>query len=185
MFDLWLFRWGNNYNFWGVTIPWTGIGKRFWMGKPDQVPQDFKQTLSYQRIWFAFTITVWVGLAMLFFSAWWVIEDFLFDLITNYFFYPLAVGGVGCNVDELEKSDKAKTEVLHFVSSILTSCILVSTMFSRLSVDRPWCNPLKEEALLWRSFKHLRSGCFDQRCNVNLIMRRVTRPKFYTLSLWY
>ena len=24
-----------------LTIPWTGIGKGFWRGKWDQVPQDF------------------------------------------------------------------------------------------------------------------------------------------------
>ena len=42
------------------------------------------------------------------------------------------------------------------------------TIFGRLSVDRPWCDPLKEEALLWRSSKHLGSRTFDQRWNVNL-----------------
>jgi len=133
------------------------------------------------------TTTIWVWLAMLFPSAWWVVENFLLDLNTNYFLYPLAVGGVGCNVDVFEKSDKAKTEVLHFVSSILTSYMVLLRMFDRLSVDRPWCNSLKEEALLWRSSKHLGSENLDQRCNVNLIMRRVTRlkSKFHHLTLWY
>jgi len=124
---------------------------------------------------------------MLFPLAWLVVENFSLDLNANYFLYSLAIGGVGCNVDELEKSDKAKTEVLHFVSSILTSCILVSTMFGRLGIDWPWHDPLKKEALLWRSSKHLESGSFDQRCNVNLIIRRVTRLKstFCTWSLQY
>jgi len=49
----------------------------------------------------------------------------------------------------------------------------MSTMFSQFGIDRPWCDSLKEEALLWRSSKHLRFRNFDQRCNVNLIRRRV------------
>jgi len=129
--------------------------------------------------------TIWVGLAMLFLSTWWVVEDFLLGLNANYFFYPLAVGGIGCNVDALEKSDKAEIKVSHFVSSMLTSCIMMLTMFDRLDVDRLWRDPLKEEALLWRSSKHLGSENFDQQCSVNLIMRRVKRLKseFRTLSL--
>ena len=42
--------------------------------------------------------TVWVGLAMLFPSAWWVVEDFSLGLKANGFLYPLAVGGVRCSV---------------------------------------------------------------------------------------
>jgi len=33
----------------------------------------------------------------------------------------------------------------------------MSAMFGRLGVDRLRCDPLKEEALLWRSSKHLGS----------------------------
>jgi len=51
-------------------------------------------------------------------------EDFSLDLNANYFLYSLTIGGVGCNVDVLEKSDKVKIKVLHFVSMILTSCIV-------------------------------------------------------------
>ena len=41
--------------FYSPTILWTGIGKRFWRGRRNQVPQNFQQTLNYQRIWYAFT----------------------------------------------------------------------------------------------------------------------------------
>ena len=49
----------------------------------------------------------------------------------------------------------------------------MSTMFDWFGVDWPWCDPLKEEALLWRSSKHFGSWSFDQRCSVNLIIRRI------------
>jgi len=61
----------------------------------------------------------------------------------------------GVTLTWLWEKCKAKIEVFNFVSSILTSCIVMSTIFGRLGVDRPWCDPLKEEILLWRSFKHL------------------------------
>ena len=52
--------------FCGLIIPWTEIGKEFWRGKRDQVPQDFEQTLSYQRIWYVFTnyCLSWVSYAI-------------------------------------------------------------------------------------------------------------------------
>jgi len=59
------------------------------------------------------------------------------DLNANYFLYPLVVRGVRCNVDVLEKSDKVKTEVSNFVSSILISCMVMLIMFGWLGVDRP------------------------------------------------
>jgi len=44
---------------------------------------------------------------------------------------------------------------------MLTSCIMMSTMYGRFDVDRPYCDLLKEEALLWCSSKHLGSRSFD------------------------
>ena len=75
--------------------------------------------------------------------------------------------------DKLEKSNKAKIEVSHFVSSILTSCMVMLIMFGQLGIDQPWCDSQKEEALLWCSSKHFESESFDQRCSVNLFVRRV------------
>ena len=42
-------------------------------------------------------------------------------------------------------------------SSMFTSCITMSPMFGRFSVDRPWCDLLNEKAFLWCSPKHLGS----------------------------
>ena len=39
-------------------------------------------------------------------------------------------------IDKLEKSDKTKTEVSNFISSILTSCIVMSIMFGQLGVGQ-------------------------------------------------
>ena len=109
----------------------------------------FSKSSVINRFGMPLLTNVWVGLAMLFPSAWWVVKNFLLDLNANYFLYPLVIGGIGCNVDALEKSDKAKTEVSYFVSLILTSCIVMLIIFSWLSIDWLWCDPLKEEALLW------------------------------------
>jgi len=80
-------------------------------------------------------------------------------------------------IDKLEKNNKAK--FWYFV-------VVRSSMFtSWFWVDRPWCDLLKEEALLWRSSKHYRSQSFDQRCSVNLIMRRVARLKSKCHALFF
>ena len=71
---------------------------------------------------------------------------------------------------ELEKSDKAKTEVLHFVSSSMWP------VFDRLDTGRQWIWSVRERKKLFLDAlpKHLGSVSSDQRCNVNhLIIRRI------------
>jgi len=81
-----------------------------------------------------------------------------------------------------------------FFASMLTSCIIMSTMLGRLGIGRPWCDLSQEETFLWHSPKHLGPQTLihrlirvklHQRYSVNLIMRRVRnlKSKFLTLSL--
>ena len=155
MFDFVIISLGKQLQpFWGLTIPWTGIGKGFWRGSGNRSLRIFSKLSAINGFGMPLPTTIWVGLAMLFPSAWWVVEDFLLNLNANYFRYPLTVGGIGCSVDELEKSDKAKTWHFVFILSLMfSSCIIISTMFDRLGIDRPWCDHWRKKLFS----KHFRS----------------------------
>jgi len=61
---------------------------------------------------------------------------------------------------------------------LLLQCLHHASWCNRRSIgstmiDRDVIHWRKKETLLWRSFKHLESESFDQRCNVNLIIGRV------------
>jgi len=58
----------------------VGSGPSEFLANP-QLSTDFCMLL---------TTTVWVGLAVLFLSAWWVVENFLLGLNANCFLYPLS-----------------------------------------------------------------------------------------------
>jgi len=84
--------------FYSLTIPWTGIGKEFWRGRQDRSLRIFSKPSVINRFGIPLPTIVWVGLAMIFSLAWWVVEDFSLGLNDNCFLYLLAVGGVGCSV---------------------------------------------------------------------------------------
>ena len=50
----------------------------------------FSKPSAINRFGMSLPTTIWVGLAMLFPSAWWVVEDFLLGLKANCFLYPWA-----------------------------------------------------------------------------------------------
>jgi len=90
-------------------------------------------------------------------------------------------------ISTIEKSDKTKNKNFIFVILLmLTSYIIMSSMFGRLDVGQPGAILWGSKAFIalsqisWISNLNLSdwSRCvFDQRCSFNLIMRRVTRLK--------
>ena len=149
MFDLWLFRWFVVLLFHGYELVKDFIGES---GGSD--PLEFLKILSYQHIWYTFTNyrLSWSSHAISFsmMSCW----EFSVGLKRQHIPLFFSRRRRWMCVDILEKSEKAKTWYFGFVlSSMFTSCI----MFGRLGIDQPWSDPSKEEALLWRSFKHLGS----------------------------
>jgi len=88
-------RWKNNYSFLWSYHPWTGNCKGFREKGGIRPLKIFSKPSFINKFEMPLPTTVIVGLAMLFPSAWWVIEDFSLSLKVKCLLYPLVIGGVG------------------------------------------------------------------------------------------